>query len=262
MISVMSLRLLLVFFLPSIISTPVKKWSNEHAQCRFSPTFSQENVLSDPDSYAWEMMYWEGQFHANDIGYNTDNGMTYDGTLIDPLTGRNNVSEKHVFSAASKEAIQIMIYAKALAGDEYAGRFVSPNDHYQGAEKAAGIMRTKLATYQRFNATFPGYGGLLPWFYSNETDIRPSADWVNRIPALDNGELLWSVYAAVSAMENSKNSHWDDLIAGWNDWLDYTKSTVKEVSRTTSLPLTATAVLPWQRQCMRSHPPRPDPISF
>jgi hypothetical protein len=241
------LSLFLIFFSPSTISTPVKRWSNEHAQCRFSPTFSQDSVLSDPDSYAWEMMYWEGQFHANDIGYNTDNGMTYDGTLIDPITGRNNVSEKHVFSAASKEAIQIMIYAKALAGDEFAGRFVSPTDHTQGAEKAADIMRTKLATYQRFNATFPGYGGLLPWFYSNETDIRPSADWVNRIPALDNGELLWSVYAAVSAMEDSKNSHWNDLIDGWNDWLDYTKSTVKQVSRTTSSPLIATAFLPRQR---------------
>jgi len=262
MISVVSLRLLLLFFLPSIISTPVKRWSNEHAQCRFSPTFTQENVLSDPDSYAWEMMYWEGQFHANDIGYNTENGMTYDGTLIDPVTGQHNVSEKHVFSAASKEAIQIMIYAKALAGDEYAGRFVSPTDHYQGAEKAASIMRTKLATYQRFNATFPGYGGLLPWFYSNETNIRPSADWVNRIPALDNGELLWSVYAAVSAMEDSKNSHWDDLIAGWNDWLDYTKSTVKEVSYKESSPLIETAVLPWPRQRLRSFLSQSNSISL
>ena len=262
MISVVSLRLLLLFFLPSIISTPVKRWSNEHAQCRFSPTFTQENVLSDPDSYAWEMMYWEGQFHTNDIGYNTENGMTYDGTLIDPVTGQNIVSEKHVFSAASKEAIQIMIYAKALAGDEYAGRFVSPTDHYQGAEKAASIMRTKLATYQRFNATFPGYGGLLPWFYSNETNIRPSADWVNRIPALDNGELLWSVYAAVSAMEDSKNSHWDDLIAGWNDWLDYTKSTVKEVSYKGSSPLIETAVLPWQRQRLRSFLSQSNSISL
>jgi hypothetical protein len=191
------------------------------------------------------MMYWEGQFHADDIGYNTANGMTYDGTLIDPITGRNNISEKHVFSAASKEAIQIMIYAKALAGDEYAGRFVSPNDHTQGAEKAADIMRTKLTTYQRFNATFPGYGGLLPWFYSNETDIRPSADWVNRIPALDNGELLWSVYAALSAMENAQNLHWKDLIAGWSNWLDYTKSTVKEVGCIAFPPLIATVVLSW-----------------
>jgi hypothetical protein len=49
-------------------------------------------------------------------------------------------------------------------------------------------MRTKLATYQKFNETFPGFGGFLPWYanYDNGT-IQPTWDWVNRVPALDNG---------------------------------------------------------------------------
>lgn len=183
----LSLPLLLAINALSVAATPIKRWSNDHSQCRFSPQYSQDDILSNPEPFIWDMLYWEGQFHQNDIGYNVANGMTYDGTLINTRTGMNNVSEKHVFSAASKEALQIMVYAQALTGNPYAGRFVSPDDHTKGADKAAEIMKTKLDTYLRFNTSYPGFGGMLPWFYSNETDIRPTFDWNNRIPALDNG---------------------------------------------------------------------------
>jgi len=48
-------------------------------------------------------------------------------------------------------------------------------------------MKIKLQTYLQFNKTFPGYGGFLPWFLANGTEIRPTLDWVNRVPGLDNG---------------------------------------------------------------------------
>ena len=47
------------------------------------------------------MLYWEGQFHQNNVSYNTGNGMSYDGTEIDWTTGER--TQKHPFSAASKE---------------------------------------------------------------------------------------------------------------------------------------------------------------
>lgn len=48
-------------------------------------------------------------------------------------------------------------------------------------------METKLQTYLKFNETYPGFGGFLPWFTSSTQDITPTLDWVNRVPALDNG---------------------------------------------------------------------------
>ena len=80
-----------------------------------------------------------------------------------------------------------MVYAHAIAGDPRAARFVNPHSPSDAPETAAGILTTKLQTYLQFNATYPGFGGFLPWFLSNETQIQPTSDWVNRVPALDNG---------------------------------------------------------------------------
>lgn len=195
--------------------------------CRFSPRYAIKDILKNPSSFANDIFYWEGHFHANNIGYNTKNGMTYDGTLLDPKTGV--ATEKHPFSAASKESLQIMVYAHALAGDARAGLFLSPRDPKQAPEKAAQILKTKLQTYLKFNATFPGYGGFLPWFLANETDIQPTSDWVNRVPALDNGELIWAVYAAVDVLESSKDSEWRNLAKEWQKWLDYSAQNAARV---------------------------------
>lgn len=70
-------------------------------KCRFSPHYTQSQILKDPKPYISDVLYWEGKFHQNNIGYNTLNGMTYDGTLLDQTTGL--ATEKHPFSAASKE---------------------------------------------------------------------------------------------------------------------------------------------------------------
>lgn len=70
-------------------------------KCRFAPQFTAREILNDPQTFAQDLLYWEGHFHANNVGYNTANGLTYDGTLLDPTTGL--ATEKHPFSAASKE---------------------------------------------------------------------------------------------------------------------------------------------------------------
>jgi hypothetical protein len=80
-----------------------------------------------------------------------------------------------------------MLYAHAVSGSSQAARFLSP-DHPSAAPKiAVSIMETKLQTYLKFNETYPGFGGFLPWFTSSTQDITPTWDWVNRVPALDNG---------------------------------------------------------------------------
>jgi hypothetical protein len=52
---------------------------------------------------------------------------------------------------------------------------------------AYDIMALKLQTYLKFNTSYPGFGGYLPWYTGDQIDILPTWDWVNRVPALDNG---------------------------------------------------------------------------
>lgn len=91
-------------------------------------------------------------------------------------------------------------------------------------------MNTKLQTYLAFNSTYPGFGGYLPWFTTNATpSVAPTWDWVNRVPALDNGELIWAVYGAVSVLSGSSNSQFQSLGAKWQDWLDWTAKNAARV---------------------------------
>ncbi|KAF2111752.1 putative GPI anchored protein [Lophiotrema nucula] len=197
--------------------------------CRFAPEVSQQNVLSHTDAFVWDLLYWEGKFHQNNVGYNTANGMSYDGTLLDPQTGLHNISGLHPFSAASKESLHVMVLAHTIAGNHLAARFLSPGNLKTAPKLAFDILEKKLQTYLKFNETFPGFGGFLPWFLSNDTNLQPTLDWIDRVPALDNGELLWSVYAAVEALGRSKSAKYQELAKGWQTWLDYTKTTAAEI---------------------------------
>lgn len=200
-------------------------------QCRFAPLYTQEDILRDPKHFVSSMLYWEGNFTQPGIGYNAANGMSYDGTLLDQLTGvaPADGSGRHNFSAASKESLHVMVLAKAIAGDRDAARFVSPQDPKAASEVAFRLMRQKLATYLQFNRTFPGFGGFLPWFNNTYADIEPTSDWVDRVPGLDNGELLWAVFGAVEALQSHGNSAYIELGHQWQAWLDYAKGNAARV---------------------------------
>lgn len=69
--------------------------------CRFALQWSEGEVLERPDDFIWDLLYWEGNFHQNNVSYNAQNGMTYDGVQLNWETGVR--TELHTFSAASKE---------------------------------------------------------------------------------------------------------------------------------------------------------------
>lgn len=90
----------LALSLPLAAASP--QYSNPKApSCRFGLEWSQKDVLQHTDDFVWDLLYWEGKFHQNDVAYNTQNGMSYDGTQLDWKTGKR--TNKHTFSAASKE---------------------------------------------------------------------------------------------------------------------------------------------------------------
>ena len=173
---------LTILTLVSVHGIPV-----DPSTCRFSPLFSTSDISSDPSKFLETVFKAESKFHANNIGYNAVNGMTYDGTLLNYTTGLANATGLHPFSASSKESLQLMMYSKVLSGDPLASLWIGYHDVEQAKEEVVGILKKKINVLNRFNESFPGFGGMVPWFYANETDIRPTFDWVNRIPALDNG---------------------------------------------------------------------------
>lgn len=205
--------------------------SNAQSTCRFAQQYSQQNILDNPNGFIADVLYWEGKFAQPGIGYNEANAMTYDGTLLDQVAGFAvaNAAGRHNLSAASKESLHIMVLAKVLAGSSDAARFVSPEEPSTAVDVAFRLMEQKLATYLDFNQTFPGFGGLLPWYNNTNAAIEPTTDWVDRIPGLDNGELLWAVYASVQALEGSKNSEHRALAQRWQAWLDYASSNVAKL---------------------------------
>lgn len=75
--------------------------SKKEPKCRFALDWTTEEIVENPDKFAWDMLYWEGQFHRDKIAYNADNGMTLDGRYIDYKSGEP-ITEKP-FSASSKE---------------------------------------------------------------------------------------------------------------------------------------------------------------
>ena len=200
-------------------------------QCRFAPLYTQAEIANNPESFIQDVLYWEGNFAKPGIGYNGANGMTYDGTLIRQRTGLAwaDAAGRHNFSAASKESLHVMVLAKALAGDSSAARFISPDAPAKAPEIAYGIMKQKLKTYLAFNETYPGFGGYLPWYNNTFAVIEPTSDWVNRVPGLDNGELLWAVYGAVQVLESSSKPKCQKLGQQWQAWLDYTKVNAAKV---------------------------------
>ncbi|KAJ5881865.1 uncharacterized protein N7529_000537 [Penicillium soppii] len=206
---------------------PSSSGQHREPSCRFACHYSQKQVLQNPNAFVNDLLYWEGKFHQNNISYNSNNGISYDGTNIDWVTGE--ATAKHPFSAASKESLQIMLYTHAINGSPGAARFLSPSNTAAAPEIAASIMQTKLQTYLKFNETYPGFGGFLPWITADSQDLTPTLDWVNRVPALDNGELLWAVYGFIQALENTGDKSYLELAQKWQVWMDYTKTTAAKI---------------------------------
>lgn len=93
------ISLAFIFCFPSVIATRSQEASDP--PCRFSSRYTIDEIVRNPAPFEQDVLFWEGKFHQLNVSLNTYNGMTYDGTLIDPVNGTRTA--KHPFSAASKE---------------------------------------------------------------------------------------------------------------------------------------------------------------
>ncbi|PPQ71558.1 hypothetical protein CVT24_006439 [Panaeolus cyanescens] len=204
-------------------------------RCRFANQYTQTDILKDPSAFEADVFQWEGMFHQHNVSYNAVNGMTFDGTLLNPTTGIHDVNGIHGFSAASKESLHFMVLTHVIAGNQNAARWIlaahgGGTDVEKARSLALDILNTKWASYSKFNETYPGFGGFLPWFAHTEfQELSPTWDWVNRVPALDNGENIWAIYGLIEALQTVKRPQYTALAAKWQGYLSYLATTAGKV---------------------------------
>lgn len=223
--------------------------------CRFASAYTTSSILQDPEAFERDLLHWEGMFHQHNVSYNALNGMTFDGTLLDPVTGVHDINGLHTFSAASKESLHMMLLAHVIKGTSGAVQWIlAARGGGSNTEKARSlafsILERKWMSYSKFNETYPGFGGFLPWLvpfvvtngyflpslirfaHSESTSLSPTWDWVNRVPALDNGENIWGIYAVIEALESVGRKDYKVLASKWDIYLDYLKNTASKASGT------------------------------
>jgi hypothetical protein len=161
----------------------------------------------------------ERKFYQPGISYDGVTGMTYDGHPVDIRTGKPYALPR-TWSAASKESLHLIMLVKAVEGDPVAQALLTPDPSRPEAavQVALDVLARKIATYQRFDREYPGFGGFLPWYQvidgkvSPTTGLQPGqagppapahvANWTYRVPGLDNGQLAWSLYHAANALRD------------------------------------------------------------
>lgn len=179
--------------------TPIE----EDLPCRFAPLFTQEELLNDDhkrEQFIQAVLRYEAHFHAPGVGYHYLSGHTFDGHDLNYTTG-GLAPPLHYWSAPSKEAIHVGILALALAGNERAELFLNSSSvDGDGRRLAIDLLTKKINTYYKWNATYPGFGGFMPWVFVYDWGIVPATGWENQVPGLDNGEWIWSLMAAQWAL--------------------------------------------------------------
>lgn len=150
--------------------------------------------LAEAEAFMEEVARRERPFYRPGVAFDRRTGMTFDGHPVDFETGRLRGGPRN-WSAASKESLHLILLVQALQGKR-------PARLALGADPLPAL-EAKIAAYERFDRRYPGFGGFLPWYEVREGEVHPLKDWSDRAPALDNGQLAWSLYLAAGALRQA-----------------------------------------------------------
>ena len=199
------------------------------AECRSGPSYNWTKLPDDAatqDAYVAASLQWDGRFAAAGRG-TTKAGLTCDHVNVDSDGKSTTVGR---YTAASKESLHIGMLALVVARQPLAWHWMagalaeeqssssssssiktnSSTEMPTKAEAVAGaIARLTLiaSSYEAFHAQCPGCGGFIPWIGVNDAGFATPAQLTTpkpklSLPALDNGQLAWSMIAAVEALTN------------------------------------------------------------
>lgn len=194
------LILLLLLFLPVLAETEPPDW-------RWAPRWTLERVLARPEAFLDDFVRGERPFFR--ATRHPQSGLTYDGWNLDPLTGSPIGPRLH--SAPSKECLDVAILTKAILGDRRALMLVDEDE-------AVDILRRKLQSYRDWTRRYPRSGGYMPWWYGGHSaEFTPS--WNGAVPALDNGEWVWTMLVAEKALRDRGYARLAEEYHEFNDQL-------------------------------------------
>ena len=149
--------------------------------------------------YIYELLHHEGKFVQHGVAYDDVTGLTFDGFPLDPFTGELSGFARS-WSSPTKEALHLHILSLGLSGNTLARHFLKSTTSNLN-ETIIYLLEKKLIAYTEFEHSYPGFGGFLPWFVISEGKLRPAQDWINRVPALDNGMYFWSIYQTMNVLK-------------------------------------------------------------
>lgn len=158
-----------------------------------------EEVAQD-NRYINELLLKESNFFQVGIAVNDSTFVTQDGIFLNSIS-LQPVGKASPFSAASKESLHLNLLAKAVLNNDRAQQLLfgaNVDNTNNAVTEALNILEKKMTTYETFDAAYPAFGGFLPWFISqdrgNGISMYPLSGWENSMPALDNGQLAWSIF--------------------------------------------------------------------
>jgi hypothetical protein len=172
-----------------------------------------------------DFVHKENPFYQPGVSYDDKTGVTVDGHPIAWKTGEL-LGDPRTFSAASKESLHLAFLALAVGGNPTARKLLAPTDGSGVDQRVLSVLEKKIATYERFDREFPGFGGFLPWYKIADGRIVPDPHWMTRVPGLDNGQLAWSVYLAAHVLEDHGHH---DLARRYAQHLEKMKANVVRV---------------------------------
>jgi hypothetical protein len=165
-------------------------------------SLSAEQIAED-EIYIDSILLKESNFLQMGIGVNAITALTHDGIRLNSST-LEPLGEPSRFSAASKESLHLNVLAKSILGDQRAQRLLSGNDVANSVSIALNLLAQKITSYEQFDTEYLAFGGFLPWFISEDRGegvrVYPLSGWEDRLPALDNGQLAWSIFLTYKSL--------------------------------------------------------------
>ena len=217
--------------------TPLPTTNFTPPVCRFaSPTHlpNPAALLTNTTlrtSFIHSLLYWEAQFLQHSpcltscchftapslaggvesyIGLHTPTMVTMDGHRLSIPSGLPLDGGAHMFTASSKESLHVALLALALSSTPAAALAAMLLAPGSGGRREAAMdvavrqLAVKVNSYDLFDCRFPGFGGFLPWVAVEDDGISPQPGWETTVPALDNGQLIWAVYALLEVLESDE----------------------------------------------------------
>jgi hypothetical protein len=170
--------------------------------CRFAPSFTWDisGLITDrevQDTYVREMMIWDGKFASVGLGISAS-GLTCD--HVDLLLSGEPHPVK-CYTAASKESLHLEMLALVVNRTKLAWHWI-PDASTEDEAVSIAILRLEsiMKAYEELNLLFPGMGGYIPWVGVDTTGFVLDKDSDVELPALDNGQLAWSMFAVAAVL--------------------------------------------------------------